>query len=196
MFFSLYQVAGTVEEGEGAEEEGSRTRAKSTPTIRTTKTRPGPDPLTRRLKRWRTNWRLRRPTRRTSSLSSSRSAGITKLIWNLICLFLSKTKLGFHVSCIRFSGEKQLGCHASISTLGNYYYINNTIPQRFIMLLSEHLNACDSSGRDLNTHWYRWTIGRLQQVFMLHNTQVRNPYFLYIYIVFFFKLKLRNEIGG
>ncbi|CAL4099178.1 unnamed protein product [Meganyctiphanes norvegica] len=44
--------------------------------------------------------------------------------------------------------------------------------QRFIMILSEHLVRCDTDGRDFNTHWYRWTIGRLQEIFMLHNTQV------------------------
>lgn len=38
--------------------------------------------------------------------------------------------------------------------------------QRFIMILSEHLVKCDTDGRDYNTHWYKWTIGRLQQVFL------------------------------
>lgn len=41
--------------------------------------------------------------------------------------------------------------------------------QRFIMILSEHLVRCDTDGRDYNTHWYRWTIGRLQQVFLAVN---------------------------
>lgn len=39
--------------------------------------------------------------------------------------------------------------------------------QRFIMILSEHLVKCDTDGRDYNTDWYRWTIGRLQQVFLV-----------------------------
>lgn len=39
--------------------------------------------------------------------------------------------------------------------------------QRFIMILSEHLVRCDTDGRDFDTDWYRWTIGRLQQVFLL-----------------------------
>lgn len=39
--------------------------------------------------------------------------------------------------------------------------------QRFIMILSEHLVKCDTDGRDFNTDWYRWTIGRLQQVFLV-----------------------------
>lgn len=34
------------------------------------------------------------------------------------------------------------------------------------MILSEHLVRCDTDGVDFNTHWYRWTIGRLQQVFL------------------------------
>lgn len=39
--------------------------------------------------------------------------------------------------------------------------------QRFIMILSEHLVRCDTDGRDYNTHWYKWTIGRLQEVFLV-----------------------------
>lgn len=39
--------------------------------------------------------------------------------------------------------------------------------QRFIMILSEHLVKCDTDGRDFDTDWYRWTIGRLQQVFLV-----------------------------
>lgn len=39
--------------------------------------------------------------------------------------------------------------------------------QRFIMILSEHLVRCDTDGLDYDTDWYRWTIGRLQQVFLL-----------------------------
>uniref|UniRef100_A0A182Q9S1 MIF4G-like type 2 domain-containing protein n=1 Tax=Anopheles farauti TaxID=69004 RepID=A0A182Q9S1_9DIPT len=45
--------------------------------------------------------------------------------------------------------------------------------QRFIMILSEHLVKCDTDGRDYDTDWYRWTIGRLQQVFMMHHEQVQ-----------------------
>nr|CAG4643826.1 EOG090X03JL [Lepidurus arcticus] len=44
--------------------------------------------------------------------------------------------------------------------------------QRFIMILSEHLVRCDTDGVDFGTYWYRWTVGRLQQVFMAHNEQV------------------------
>ncbi|XP_071450272.1 nuclear cap-binding protein subunit 1 [Hetaerina americana] len=45
--------------------------------------------------------------------------------------------------------------------------------QRFIMILSEHLVRSDTDGRDFNTYWYRWTIGRLQQVFLAHHEQVQ-----------------------
>uniref|UniRef100_A0A182JWI5 MIF4G-like type 2 domain-containing protein n=1 Tax=Anopheles christyi TaxID=43041 RepID=A0A182JWI5_9DIPT len=45
--------------------------------------------------------------------------------------------------------------------------------QRFIMILSEHLVKCDTDGRDYDTDWYRWTVGRLQQVFMMHHEQVQ-----------------------
>lgn len=39
--------------------------------------------------------------------------------------------------------------------------------QRFIMILSEHLVRCDTDGRDFDTDWYKWTVGRLQQVFLM-----------------------------
>lgn len=39
--------------------------------------------------------------------------------------------------------------------------------QRFIMILSEHLLRCDTDGQDYDNDWYRWTIGRLQQVFLV-----------------------------
>ncbi|XP_065578807.1 nuclear cap-binding protein subunit 1-like isoform X2 [Artemia franciscana] len=44
--------------------------------------------------------------------------------------------------------------------------------QRFIMILSEYIVRCDTDGKDFKTHWYRWTLGRLQQVFLTHNEQV------------------------
>ena len=39
--------------------------------------------------------------------------------------------------------------------------------QRFIMILSEHLVRCDTDGIDYKTPWYQWTVGRLQQIFMM-----------------------------
>nr|CAG4647771.1 EOG090X03JL [Moina brachiata] len=44
--------------------------------------------------------------------------------------------------------------------------------QRFIMILSEHVVRCDTDGKDYNTFWYQWTVGRLQQVFLTHHEQV------------------------
>jgi len=44
--------------------------------------------------------------------------------------------------------------------------------QRFIMILSEHLVRCDTDGLDFKTPWYMWTVGRLQQIFMMHHEQV------------------------
>lgn len=44
--------------------------------------------------------------------------------------------------------------------------------QRFIMILSEHLVRCDTDGRDYDTDWYRWTIGRLQQVFLMVSVEL------------------------
>merc|ERR1712088_806827 len=44
--------------------------------------------------------------------------------------------------------------------------------QRFIMILSEHLVRCDTDGMDFKSPWYMWTVGRLQQIFMMHHEQV------------------------
>ncbi|XP_034940249.1 nuclear cap-binding protein subunit 1 [Chelonus insularis] len=63
--------------------------------------------------------------------------------------------------------EEQL--EAAQSDQKNLFLI---IFQRFIMILSEHLVRCDTDGIDYNTHWYKWTIGRLQQVFLSHHEQV------------------------
>ena len=35
------------------------------------------------------------------------------------------------------------------------------------MILSEHLVRCDTDGIDYKTPWYLWTVGRLQQIFMM-----------------------------
>ena len=48
-----------------------------------------------------------------------------------------------------------------------------TFLQRFIMILTEHIVRCDTDGKSFDTFWYRWTVGRLQQVFMLHHEQVQ-----------------------
>ena len=37
--------------------------------------------------------------------------------------------------------------------------------QHFIMLLSEHIQNCESQNKSFKNHWFRWCIGRLQQVF-------------------------------
>ncbi|CAB0007537.1 unnamed protein product [Nesidiocoris tenuis] len=34
------------------------------------------------------------------------------------------------------------------------------------MILSEHLVRCDTDNKEFDNYWYRWTIGRLQQVFL------------------------------
>ena len=34
------------------------------------------------------------------------------------------------------------------------------------MILSEHLVRSDTDGRDFRTNWWKWTFGRLQQIFM------------------------------
>lgn len=34
------------------------------------------------------------------------------------------------------------------------------------MILSEHLVKCDTDDKPFDTYWYKYTIGRLQQVFL------------------------------
>lgn len=34
------------------------------------------------------------------------------------------------------------------------------------MILGEHLVRCDTDGIPHENYWYKWTIGRLQQVFL------------------------------
>ncbi|TRY91112.1 hypothetical protein DNTS_020405 [Danionella cerebrum] len=45
--------------------------------------------------------------------------------------------------------------------------------QRFIMLLTEHLVRCETSGIDINTSWYKICIQRLQQVFLTHQSIIQ-----------------------
>ena len=47
-----------------------------------------------------------------------------------------------------------------------------TIFQRFIMLLSEHIQSCESQSRSFKNHWFRWCIGRLQQIFYEHHEKI------------------------
>lgn len=47
-----------------------------------------------------------------------------------------------------------------------------TIFQRFIMLLSEHIQSHESKGRSFKNHWFRWCIGRLQQIFYEHHENI------------------------
>lgn len=55
------------------------------------------------------------------------------------------------------------------------------------MILSEHLVRCDTDGIDYNTHWYKWTIGRLQQVFLsVSDTSPRDIYTFYSYVISLF----------
>ncbi|RWS23790.1 nuclear cap-binding protein subunit 1-like protein, partial [Leptotrombidium deliense] len=44
--------------------------------------------------------------------------------------------------------------------------------QRFIMLLSEHIQSCESQGKTFKNYWFRWMIGRLQQMFFEHHEHV------------------------
>lgn len=58
---------------------------------------------------------------------------------------------------------------ATQSDLKNLFLI---VFQRFIMILTEHIGHCEAEGTDFNTHWFRWTLGRLQEVFFQHHEHV------------------------
>ncbi|KAG8181043.1 hypothetical protein JTE90_024789 [Oedothorax gibbosus] len=55
------------------------------------------------------------------------------------------------------------------SELKNLFLI---IFQRFIMLLTEHISRCEAEGVESNNHWFKSTLGRLQEVFFQHHEQV------------------------
>ena len=44
--------------------------------------------------------------------------------------------------------------------------------QRFIMILSDHLVRYEPTANDFNTPWFKNTIGRLQEMFLLHSSTV------------------------
>ncbi|KAH7962233.1 hypothetical protein HPB52_014949 [Rhipicephalus sanguineus] len=58
---------------------------------------------------------------------------------------------------------------ATQSDLKNLFLI---IFQRFIMTLTEHIGQCEVEGTNFQTYWFRWTLGRLQEVFFQHHEHV------------------------
>lgn len=66
------------------------------------------------------------------------------------------------------------------------------------MILSEHLVKCDTDDKPFDTYWYKYTIGRLQQVFLAVSIII-NLYFIkninvdsIKFISFFFNLIQTN----
>ncbi|XP_046913339.2 nuclear cap-binding protein subunit 1 [Dermatophagoides farinae] len=43
------------------------------------------------------------------------------------------------------------------------------ILQRFIMILTEHIQSCEAHGKSFRNYWYFWTMSRLQEVLFLYN---------------------------
>lgn len=37
--------------------------------------------------------------------------------------------------------------------------------QRFIMILTEHIQSCEAQGTSFRNYWFFWTLSRLQEVF-------------------------------
>ncbi|XP_077555646.1 nuclear cap-binding protein subunit 1-like [Haemaphysalis longicornis] len=40
------------------------------------------------------------------------------------------------------------------------------------MTLTEHIGHCEVEGTNFQTYWFRWTLGRLQEVFFQHHEHV------------------------
>lgn len=39
--------------------------------------------------------------------------------------------------------------------------------QRFIMILTEHIQSCEAKDKSFRNYWFFWTMSRLQEVFFL-----------------------------
>lgn len=51
------------------------------------------------------------------------------------------------------------------------------------MILSEHLVKCDTDDKPFDTYWYKYTVGRLQQVFLAVSVINNNLYKCRLYNV-------------
>lgn len=57
------------------------------------------------------------------------------------------------------------------------------------MILSEHLVKCDTDDRPFDTYWYKYTVGRLQQVFLAVSITTLIKTYILLYLVMQFDLK-------
>lgn len=44
--------------------------------------------------------------------------------------------------------------------------------QRFIMILTEHIQSCEAQGESFRNYWFFWTLSRLQEVFFEYNEYI------------------------
>lgn len=51
------------------------------------------------------------------------------------------------------------------------------------MILSEHLVKCDTDDRPFDTYWYKYTVGRLQQVFLAVSITILTKMYILLYLV-------------
>lgn len=60
------------------------------------------------------------------------------------------------------------------------------------MILSEHLVKCDTDDKPFDTYWYKYTVGRLQQVFLAVSVITNNLYKCHLYnmCLYLFDLKV------
>lgn len=66
---------------------------------------------------------------------------------------------------------EELNFLISALSWSHYYRLKSCffLPQRFIMLLTEHLVRCETGSVDISTPWYKNCIERLQQIFLMVN---------------------------
>lgn len=57
------------------------------------------------------------------------------------------------------------------------------------MILSEHLVKCDTDDRPFDTYWYKYTVGRLQQVFLAVSITILIKMYILLYLVMQLDLK-------
>merc|ERR1719494_387109 len=44
--------------------------------------------------------------------------------------------------------------------------------QRFAMIITEHIADCEREGRKIANSWYRYTLQRLQEIFLLYRQEI------------------------
>lgn len=62
------------------------------------------------------------------------------------------------------------------------------------MILSEHLVKCDTDDKPFDTYWYKYTVGRLQQVFLAVSIKYNTNTFYTTQIFYIIKILCRKNL--